>query len=85
MERDGIDFAIRYATPRSGGGLPDTLTDAVMVASVSNGNWRHAEQLTRVYLARLTATKEFTRRFAPCIAALERHVRIAAEKISRLG
>ena len=71
--------------PRSGGGLPDALADANIVASVSNSNWRHAEQLARAYLARLAATKGFSRRFAPCIAALERHVTTAAEKISRLG
>ncbi len=71
--------------PRNGGGLPDTLADAVIVASVSNGNWRQAEQLARAWLARLAAKKGFSRRFAPCIAALERHVVTAAQKISRLG
>jgi biotin operon repressor len=71
--------------PRSGGGLPDTLGDALIIASVSNGNWRHAEQLARAWLVRLAATKDFSRRFAPCVAVLERHMTTAAEKISRLG
>jgi len=71
--------------PRSGGGLPSTLADAMILASVSNNIWRHAEALARAFLARLVAAKEFSRRFEPCVAALERHVETANAKISRLG
>ena len=71
--------------PRSGGGLPDTLADADIHANVAKDTWRHAEELARAYLARLIAETGFSRRFAPCIRALERHIEPASEKIRRLG
>lgn len=71
--------------PRSGGGLPDTLPEASLHASVDNPAWRRAETLAREFLARLGRTQGFSPRFGECLAALERHVATAAEKIGRLG
>ncbi len=71
--------------PSSGGGLPDSLADASIHASVANATWRHAEALAGAFLARLLAETRFSRRFAPCIAALERHLTTASAKIERLG
>lgn len=71
--------------PRSGGGLPDALPAANIHADVSNATWRHAEELARAYLDRLVQAAGFSRRFEPCIAALERHIDTAGERIGRLG
>ncbi len=71
--------------PRSGGGLPDALGDAGIDSSVANETWRQAEALARAYLTRVVASGDFSRRFAPCIAALERRIETAGVRIARLG
>lgn len=71
--------------PRSGGGLPDTVPEAVIHAGVAHDTWRHAQALARAYLARVTADDGFSTRFAPCIAALARHLDAASARIERLG
>lgn len=71
--------------PRSGGGIPDLIPGASIHASVANETWRHAEELARVFLARVIAATGFSHRFGPCIAALEHHIETASSKIERLG
>jgi hypothetical protein len=71
--------------PRSGGGLPDSISEATIHASVANEIWRHAEELARAFRARVMAATGFSHRFEPCIAALERHIEKASAKIDRLG
>lgn len=75
--------------PRSGGGLPDALPELLAEASidagVANGTWRQAEALARAYLTRVVESGGFSRRFEPCIAALERRIETAGERIARLG
>ena len=71
--------------PRSGGGLPDAIPEAGILAVVSNEVWRQAEDLARSYLARINSTAGFNARFAPCLAALARHIETASTKIARLG
>ena len=71
--------------PRSGGGLPDTISEASIHASVANETWRRAEELARAFLARIKAATGFSRRFGQCIAALEQHIETASAKIGRLG
>ncbi|WP_313951514.1 type II toxin-antitoxin system HipA family toxin YjjJ, partial [Accumulibacter sp.] len=71
--------------PRSGGGLPDTISEASIHASVANETWRRAEELAQRFLARLMAATGFSHRFEPCIAALEHHLETASAKIGRLG
>lgn len=71
--------------PRSGGGLPDTLADAAIDPGVSNETWRSAEVLARAFLARVVVGGNFSRRFEPCIAALERRIDMASARIARLG
>lgn len=71
--------------PRSGGGLCDIISEANIHASVANETWRQAEVLARALLARIMAATGFSRRFEPCIAALESHIETASIKIGRLG
>lgn len=71
--------------PRTGGGLPDTLSEAVIHASVSNETWRHAEKWARAFLGRIQSESRFSPRFIPCIVALDHHIQTARAKIERLG
>ncbi|MDP3874321.1 MAG: type II toxin-antitoxin system HipA family toxin YjjJ [Methyloversatilis sp.] len=71
--------------PRSGGGLPDAVPEAVIHAGVANETWRQAEALARAYLAGIMAQNGFSERFRPCIAALERHINSASARIERLA
>lgn len=70
--------------PRSGGGLPDTIPEANIHASVANQTWKRAEQLAHTFLARIIATPEFSQRFEPCLSALKHHIATASTKIQRL-
>jgi hypothetical protein len=70
--------------PRTGGGLPDTLSEANIHGSVPNETWRCAEVLSRSFLARVMNASGFSRRFEPCIAALEHRIETASAKIERL-
>lgn len=71
--------------PRSGGGLPDTVPEAVIHAGVAHDTWRQAEALARTYLARVSNNSGFSARFAPCISALANHLDTASARIARLG
>ena len=71
--------------PRSGGGLPDTIREAEIHASVANATWRRAEELARDYFARIMSETGFSHRFRPCTTALEGHIETASAKIRRLG
>lgn len=71
--------------PRSGGGIPDIISEATIHASVSNETWRRAEELARAFLARVMAATGFSYRFGPCIVAMEQHIATASGKIRRLG
>jgi hypothetical protein len=71
--------------PRSGGGLPDDIFDTGLAAAIRHDTWRQAESLARSFLARLKADARPSPRFAPCIAALEKHLNTQANKIARLG
>lgn len=78
------DMSPMAFAPRSGGGLPDALSEATIHGSVSNETWRQAEALARAFLGRVMATSGFSRRFEPCIAALKHHIETAGAKIERL-
>ncbi len=71
--------------PRSGGGLPETLAAASVIAAVPDDAWRKAEELARRFLAQLEAHAGFSRRFVPLIGMLNAHVDAASLKIRRLG
>lgn len=71
--------------PRSGGGLPDRLPDAVITAGPNHEIWRQAATLAGDYLARICADTGFSPRFSACIAALAHHLEAANHKIARLG
>jgi DNA-binding transcriptional ArsR family regulator len=78
------DMTSMAFAPRSGGGLPDTLSAATITSSVSNETWRHAEILARAFMGRVKAANGFSRRFEVCIDALEQHIEAASAKIERL-
>jgi hypothetical protein len=71
--------------PRSGGGLPDTIPDATIHASVNNETWLHAEELAQKFLSRVMSETGFSHRFRPCIVAMELRIKTAKAKIERLG
>jgi DNA-binding transcriptional ArsR family regulator len=71
--------------PRSGGGLPDTIAEATIHASVANETWSEADELARAFLARVIAATGFSQRFGACSAALEQHIETASARIGRLG
>lgn len=79
------DMSPMAFAPRSGGGLPDTLPAARVHASVPDPLWHQAERLARDYLQRLRQTPGFSARFAPCIAALARHIEQVAMQTARLA
>jgi len=71
--------------PSRAGGLPDTLAEANMHASVANETWRRADELATRFLARLRITPGFSHRFQSCLDALERHLMAAHAQIERMG
>ncbi|MBI5330169.1 MAG: type II toxin-antitoxin system HipA family toxin YjjJ [Betaproteobacteria bacterium] len=79
------DMTPMALAPRSSGGLPDSLPEAAIHASVDNPVWRRAEDLAQDFLARIGRAEGFSQRFGECIAALERHVAAAGGRIGRLG
>lgn len=79
------DMSPMAFAPRSGGGLPDTLADATIRATVPNETWRRADTLARAFLGHALAADGFSQRFAPCLAALTRHIETASALIGRLG
>jgi hypothetical protein len=71
--------------PRSGGGLPDTVPEAIIHASVANETWSEAAELARAFLARVITATSFSQRFGACSAALQQHIETASARIRRLG
>jgi hypothetical protein len=71
--------------PRSGGGLPDTISDATIHASVNNETWLHAAELAQKFLSRVMSATEFSQRFRPCIDAMALRIKTARARIERLG
>lgn len=71
--------------PASSGKLPDAIHPITLHASVSNENWRKAQQLAKVYLSSIQATNQFTPEFQACIEALQTHIETASAQISRLA
>jgi hypothetical protein len=70
--------------PRTGGGLPEALPEAKIHGGVPNATWRYAAELSRTFLSQVIHSDGFSRRFGPCIAALEHHIGMASAKIKRL-
>lgn len=79
------DMTSMALAPRTGGGIPDIIAEAIIHGSVNNGTWQRAEELARAFLVRVMASEGFSHRFGTCIAALERHINTASTKIGRLG
>ncbi|MCB1948452.1 type II toxin-antitoxin system HipA family toxin YjjJ [Nitrosomonas sp.] len=70
--------------PNTGGRLLETIPEATFRVNIPNETWRHAQDLARAFLARVMAAIGFSRRFEPCIAALEYHIETTSAKIERL-
>lgn len=79
------DMSPMAFSPRSGGGLPDSVPAANIRAVVPNAVWQQALGLAWRYLSSVQDCGNFSPRFRPCIAALERHIAAAASAIARLG
>lgn len=79
------DMTAMAFAPRSGGGLPETLPEPSLRSDIASDTWRRAEALALTLLDRLKATSGLSPRFAPCLAALDAHLALAAERIARLG
>ena len=71
--------------PRSGGAVVDTLPSASLSSSVDGETWRSALHLAEKYFVLLNECGGFSDRFAPCLAAMRRHMDEAAARIARLG
>ena len=71
--------------PRSSGELPATLPASNFDSQISTEQWREALALAQSYLRRLNNEAGFNAGFGECLAALERHLQTAAERIGRLG
>ncbi len=79
------DMTAMAFAPRSGGGLPDSLSEMPLRSDIAADTWRQAEALARAFVARVNGSSAFSARFAPCIAALNAHLARAAERAARLG
>ncbi len=71
--------------PNTGGRLLETIPEATFRVNIPNETWRHAQDLAHAFLARVMTTIGFSRRFEPCITALEYHIKTTSAKIERLG
>ena len=79
------DMTTMAFAPRSGGGLPESVTAPTIQADVPNDIWRRAEVLAGEFLVRVRASDGFSPRFGACIAALENRLNTASAAIARLG
>jgi len=79
------DMSPMAFAPRSGGGLPDSLGAASLHPAIAPDIWRQADALAARFLARCQAERGFSRRFAPCLAALAQHQAAARGTLARLG
>jgi hypothetical protein len=71
--------------PNSSGAIINTLPPASLTASVDGETWRAALQLAERFFARVSESDAFSGSFAPCIAAIRRHIDDAGSRIARLG
>lgn len=77
------DMTPMVFAPRSGGGLPDTISEPIIHANVDNEIWRLAEELARSFLTRIRKA-EFSHRFQQCIITIEHRIENASAQIRRL-
>lgn len=79
------DMTTMGFAPRSGGGLPESITTPSIQAEVPNDIWRRAEVLANDFLNRVQTSNTFSPRFNLCIRALESRLDTASAAIARLG
>jgi hypothetical protein len=78
---DMLPMAFR---PGISSNLPDSLNSANLLPGITPSTWRQALELAEACLASMRAEGRFSEGWAPCVAALGRHVEDARQKIGRL-
>ncbi|MEI6747406.1 MAG: type II toxin-antitoxin system HipA family toxin YjjJ [Methylococcaceae bacterium] len=79
------DMTSMAFAPRSGGGLPNSLSAPAISACVDSRIWQFALNLACTFLTKIkTHSESFSPRFKPCISALEQHIENGAAKIAKL-
>lgn len=71
--------------PSRSGAIADTLPPASLTAAIDGETWREALRLAETFFARVSDRNDFSSSFAPCVAAMRRHIDEAASRIARLG
>jgi hypothetical protein len=70
--------------PTAGGDLPERHLELNVGEQVAACAWLQALPLAQEFVGRLRNAEGFSNNFEPCLAALQRHVALAAERIGRL-
>ena len=70
--------------PGAGGSLRNELAQVDLHSSVPNRVWRQMLVVAQHYVDRIKADRRFSASFEPCLAALDRHLELAANQIARL-
>lgn len=78
------DMTAMSFAPPSADSLPNTIFAASLHPAVLKATWRRAEALAHDFLSRVKVSQSFSRRFAPCLVALEHHMAKASNQIKRL-
>jgi hypothetical protein len=72
-------------SPTAGGVVRNTLPVAHIHASIDGTTWRTTQNLAIEYLTRLSDDDRFSDSFHPCINALQEHIKVASQRIAKLG
>ena len=72
-------------SPTTGGTMKNALPVAHIHASIDGATWRAAQNLATKYLARLTDDDRWSEAFQPCIHSLQEHLKVASQRIAKLG
>lgn len=71
--------------PTAGGDLPQRTLELNVGHQVPARAWLHALPLAQDFVQRLEKAEGLSGGFGPCLAALQSHVALAAERIGRLA
>ncbi len=78
------DMTPMVFAPTAGGDLPERPLDPAIGDLVPAATWRQALALAQQFMQRLDG-QPLSRGFAPCMAALQSHLALAAQRIGRLA
>jgi hypothetical protein len=71
--------------PGSGGQITDTVRPVSLHSAVRPAAWRAALGMAQDFLLRIREDAALSANFAPCLTALEEHLKVMAQKISLLA